>query len=95
MRVDDNSEGGSQVKTLAFDNMGDRPLKGTFDWRKEDVVLDVPAGGTGAFFGILLSGTGTVWLNNRRIEEVGNDVAVTGKPKQPANTAPVNLNFEQ
>jgi hypothetical protein len=43
---------------LAFDNMQNRPIKGTSDWQKYNVVLDVPDDATGVFFGILLTGGG-------------------------------------
>lgn len=93
MRVDGDSQSN---KNLAFDNMQDRPFKGTSDWRKAEIVLDAPAGATGIYFGILLSGTGTAWLNNCKIEEVGNDVPTTAKSSQKlTRTGPVNLNFEK
>ncbi len=38
MRVDKES------KQVAFDNMQNRPIKGTTNWQKYDVVLDVPHG---------------------------------------------------
>src|SRR5512140_278762 len=38
MRVD-----GPAGRSLAFDNMQTRPIKGTSDWKRYDVVLDVPA----------------------------------------------------
>jgi hypothetical protein len=54
MRVDGDSKDPSQ-RTLAFDNMGDRPIKGTAGWQRYDVVLDVPQGVTGIFFGVLIA----------------------------------------
>lgn len=85
MRVDKGSQ------QLAFDNMQDRPIKATTGWQKYEVVLDVPQDATGIFFGVLLSGAGSVWLNNVKLEVVGSDVPTTAK-KVPDE--PVNLNFE-
>jgi hypothetical protein len=80
---------------LAFDNMYDRPIKGTADWRNYDVVLDVPQDATGIFFGVLLTGSGKVWLSGMRFETVGPDVPTTGKPLQQAiPDAPANLDFQ-
>ncbi len=84
MRIDK----GSQL--LAFDNMQDRSIKGTTEWKKYDVVLDVPQNASGIFFGVLLNGTGTVWLSNAEFEIVGPDVPATNgagrlKPDEPAN----------
>ena len=39
MRID-----GPQHGSLGFDNMQNRPIKGTTNWHKYDVVLDVPRG---------------------------------------------------
>lgn len=88
MRVDVGSR-----EAVALDNMHDRPLKGTQDWRNVEVVLDVPADATKILFGIGLSGPGTVWLNSCKFETVGKDVPTTGKPQM--NSAPVNLTFER
>src|ERR1017187_9937896 len=54
LRVD---QANSQVP-LAFDNMQDRAIKGTYAWKKYEIVLDVPANASMIAFGALLSGTG-------------------------------------
>ena len=95
MRVDDNSKDPRNPKMLAFDNMMDRPIKGTTAWQNYDIVLDVPAGATGIFFGVLMDGPGEVWLNNVKFEVVGTGVAVTGKAPEPPSAGPTNLNFEK
>jgi hypothetical protein len=88
MRVDKES------KQLAFDNMEDRSIKGTTDWKQYDVVLDVPQDATGIFFGVLLSGTGTVWLSEAKFEIVGPNVPTTNRVVQSRQDEPVNLGFE-
>jgi hypothetical protein len=90
MRVD----GKSGQTPLAFDNMQDRPVKGTTAWQNYEVVLDVPAGATGIFFGILLDGPGTVWMNNAKFEEVSTGIPTTDKIKAPA-PGPTNLGFDK
>ncbi len=90
MRVD------NEKTTVAFDNMGNRPIKGTQTWKQCDVVLDVPDGATGIFFGILLSGSGEVWMNDVNLDIVGKDVPVTGAPQAlRLPTQPTNLKFTQ
>ena len=89
MRVD-----GKPSQTLAFDNMQDRPVKGTSAWQNYEVVLDVPAGATGIFFGILLDGPGTVWMNSAKFEEVATSIPTTDKVKAPA-PGPTNLGFDK
>jgi hypothetical protein len=88
MRVDKGT------KSVAFDNMQDRPIKGTANWRKYDVVLDVPQDATGIFFGVLLSGSGTVWLSDAKFEIVGASVPATGTDQMIQRDEPTNLNFE-
>jgi hypothetical protein len=88
MRVDKES------KQLAFDNMQDRSIKGTTDWKQYDVVLDVPQNATGIFFGVLLSGTGTVWLSEAKFEIVGPNVLTTNGVAQSKQDEPMNLDFE-
>ena len=48
----------SETKTVAFDNMQERKIQGTSDWKKYDIVLDVPADSVNISFGILLAGKG-------------------------------------
>jgi hypothetical protein len=95
MRVDKSA--GAAPQMLAFDNMQDRPIKGTTDWQNYAVVLDVPEGATGIFFGVLVNGSGSVWMSNLKIEPVGTDVPTTSKMGASATRpdAPQNLNFEQ
>ena len=66
MRVD----GAPRTPPLSFDNMQDRPIRGTIEWRESDVVPDVPEPATGIFLGILLAGPGEVWLNSIDFETV-------------------------
>ncbi len=73
MRVDSPEDG----KALGFDNMLNRPIRGTTDWQKCEVVLDVPQESVYVAFGILLSGRGQAWLSDVRFEEVGTEVPVT------------------
>ena len=91
MRVD-----GPSSKLLAFDNMQDRPLKGTSDWKKCEIVLDVPESAQDIAFGLLLTGAGQVWMDDLSFEVVGKDVPTTG-PKMGAGAppAPANLGFEE
>ena len=90
MRIDKDSQ------QLAFDNMQNRPIKGTKDWQRYDVVLDVPQSATGIFFGLLLGGTGQVWISNVKFEVVQPDIQTTGGSiAPPMPDEPANLNFDK
>jgi hypothetical protein len=95
MRIDKNA-GTSSPKTLVLDNMHDRPVKGTEDWKNCQVVLDIPKDATGIFFGVVLNGSGNVMMSDAKIETVGLDVQPTAKasPEQQRPSAPTNLGFE-
>lgn len=91
MRVD----GPKGSRSLSFDNMQDRPIKGNTDWTKQTIVLKVPEESTFIAFGVLLDGTGKVWMDDFQFEEVGDEVALTGGSGGSVRTTkPVNLNFE-
>jgi hypothetical protein len=62
---------------IAFDNMQDRPICGTTDWRAYDVVLDVTPEATRLSYGVLLSGEGRLWADDLRLEVVDASVATT------------------
>jgi hypothetical protein len=88
---------GPENKALGFDNMQDRPIKGTNDWKKYEIVLDVPEASVYLAFGILLEGKGQAWIDAIKLEPVSKDVPTT-KPspeKEPIYPEkPLNLDFE-
>jgi hypothetical protein len=78
MRIDSKIPG----KMLGFDNMWNRPIKGTNDWTKYEVVLDVPDGSVDIAYGVLINGTGKVWFPELTLEVVGTDVPTTNMLKE-------------
>jgi hypothetical protein len=93
LRVD--QEGSTQ--SLAFDNMSDRPIKGTTAWTKCEIVLDVPSNASKLAYGALLSGTGQIWFDDIQFEVVDNTVPVTsgGSKNNATLDGPTNLDFEK
>jgi hypothetical protein len=91
MRVD-----GPDRKPQSFDNMNNRPVTGDSAWKTYEIVLDVPSDGFAIAFGVLLSGPGTVWVDDFKFERVPNTTPVTspsvgqGQPRSP-----VNLDFNR
>ncbi len=91
MRVD-----GQDMKMTAFDNMQSRPIKGTAAWTHHEIVLDVAPDTRDIAFGILLDGTGAVWLDQIHFEVVDKSVPTTGGSSGPELArAPTNLDFEK
>jgi hypothetical protein len=96
LRVDGQDVG----RSLQFDNMDNRPVKGTSDWQEASVVLDVPANASALAYGFFVQGTGKMWVSGTKIEPVGADVPSTNMKQvtnPPARKAlpktPVNLGF--
>jgi hypothetical protein len=73
-------------KVLTFDNMFSRGIKGTNDWKRYEVVLDVPDASETISIGLLLNGAGQVWMDDLKFETVGADVATTDR--KPSGTLP-------
>ena len=92
MRVDGQ---GKDEYALSFDNMQSRPIKGTVDWERYSVVLDVPEKSKSITFGILLTGAGQAWLDDFQFEVVTTDVPVTGHAAMTLPTKPASLGFEE
>lgn len=73
-----------------FDNMAGRPIKGRTDWKPYELVLEVPDDVAQLVFGLMSFGTGRVWLDDVKLEVVGNEVAVTNTLTPEAMSAPRN-----
>ncbi len=102
-RVDGDVDG--EYHTLGFDNMHDRRIHGTAVWERYDLVLDVPDESVVLVFGALLIGSGTLWVDDLKVEFVPDTVPVTGVSEArghgtPYRAAPgvlpfpMNLDFE-
>ena len=90
MRVDGNTK-----KALSFDNMQDRPIKGTTGWKKYEIILDVPAESRLVAYGVLVSGPGAVWLDDFVFEVLAKDSETTNKSRGMKPSSPTNTDFEQ
>lgn len=103
MRFDSNQ------RMLGFDNMSKRAVKGTTDWKKYEITMDVPQYTVHITFGFSVTGKGQAWADDFRFEVVGNDVPSTNmlSPEEmnkenkssflspAAPKMPINLDFEQ
>ncbi|MCU0344260.1 MAG: hypothetical protein MUF28_10650 [Ignavibacterium sp.] len=91
MRID-----GEYNQQLGFDNMRDRTIRGTTDWKESQIVLDVPAHSKTINYGVLLGGNGKVWFDSFKLVEVDNSVQVTNLIKENKfPSKPINLDFEE
>lgn len=72
MREDAKAEPG-----LKFDNMRKRSLSGTADWAQYSITLPLDSRADALFFGALIHGQGTIWVD-------GLEIFVDGKPAAEA-----------
>jgi RNA polymerase sigma factor (sigma-70 family) len=84
VKSQDAHQGGIQIKvsdpdgaTLAKDNMHDRYVHGTTDWKQVCSVVDVPADANMILVKFFLTGSGEVWMDDMQVDTVGNDVPTT------------------
>jgi hypothetical protein len=104
LRIDDFDK-----KMVAdFDNMYNRPIIGTKDWTKCEIIFDVPIAKCSLNFGFILSGEGKIWFDNVSFEivsgstdkttfilnEVFHDEYLNQIPQELPEKTPVNLDFE-
>ncbi len=78
MRMD-----GQDMKVFGLDAMDNRPIKGTIDWQKYDLILDVPVETQQIVFGVNLKGNGQIWIDDIKFEDVALNVPTTSI-KSPA-----------
>ncbi len=102
MRVD------GDLRSLGFDNMMDRSVRDTTDWKEYSVVLEVPDNAVNIVIGALIVGKGQIWVDDLRMEIVDLNIASTNRlsefqiqnasprkgSKRSEITIPVNLGFE-
>ena len=98
MRID------SESKTVGFDNMSDRAIRSPADWKRHEIVLDVPPESLNVSFGVMFDGRGQAWVDDFQFEVVGKEFPVTrtfeatpsAKKVEPVTqTKPLNLDFEK
>jgi hypothetical protein len=74
---------GEGMQRLGFDGMENRLIKGSSDWSKYEMILDVPVAAQQIVIGAILKGAGQIWVDDFKFEEVGRDVPITSlKPQE-------------
>ena len=83
--------GKEQNKVLSLDNMYNRFVSGTTHFTKYEIVLDVPDSSSYIMYGLRLTGSGQIWLDQVSFEVVGKDVPVTSSELNE----PTNIDFDK
>ena len=71
-------------QALALENMESQEVKGTHDWAQYRIELPINPGAQKIYFGVLVSGTGTLWADDL-------ELLVDGKPIAEAPPMPPRL----
>jgi hypothetical protein len=77
---------------LKYENMEDLGVRGSTDWQRYEITMDVPRGATQIRFAVLLHGKGKLWADDLKLELL--DEAGQARPL-PGPWAPRNLEFEE
>ncbi len=91
-RVDD----ASGKDSYDFYNMGDHPIKGTTDWTKYEIMVNVPNDASAVAYGLLVNGKGMAYFDDVSFEVLGpaENHPVHGKPSMLPDKGE-NFDFEQ
>lgn len=116
MRTDDIESGGLWLRLdgivdgnyamLALDNSEGRRVEGTEDWTPREIIVDVPPESVTILLGAMITGDGTLWVDDLTFEEVSLDLETTADDEIVVTDAPyarppgvfpfpVNLDFER
>ena len=92
MRID-----GANGESLAFDNMEDRPLKGSQSWKTVTVEMDVPPEAVEIHYGLVLCGGGEARVDDLTLEgvDVARPTAASASRVRSLPRQPVNPDFER
>jgi hypothetical protein len=77
--------------------LGDGRMAGTLDWRRYEMVLDIPDGAERLVVGIQTTGKGTVWARDFSLEVVDGSVSVSASASRwtMPQRRPANTSFDQ
>jgi hypothetical protein len=67
------------VQTLETDG---KYLTGTSNWKKIEIVLDIPKGASNLNYGAFLNGKGQIWFSDISFEVVDNSISSTSKKSE-------------
>ncbi len=89
MRIDGESG------TLSYDNMENHSLDGDIDWTEYSIKLHLPSSAVRISFGALLTGTGTVWVDDFTLLVDGESILGTLPSKTPYYKAEKDHAFDK
>lgn len=89
MRID-----GPNKETLGFDNMQNRPIIGSNDWTKYEIIMKIPVEAINISYGVLISETGEILIDKFNFEIVDDKEKSTNTNLPTLLKEPTNTNFD-
>ncbi len=83
-----------EMKPVVFDNMENRAIHGTQDWKHYEVVLDIPEDATSVHFGALLVGAGEIEMSGFKLDVLPDTRIPQIGPPPIMQSRPVNLDLQ-
>ncbi len=77
-------------RMLSLENMWSQQVKGTHDWAEYSITLPINPNAKQLFFGVLVSGTGTLWADDLGLLVDGKPIAVPS----PIPPLPIDQEFD-
>jgi hypothetical protein len=79
---------------LAFDNMSDRKLNGSTEWKEYSIKLPLSPKGREVVFGVVLAGTGKAWVDDLQLLVDGQPITRVPKVELPKTVLEVDHQFD-
>lgn len=89
------SEPGTIPRKMYIAENRQQPVEGTHDWKRYELVMDVPADALSIAPGFNMKGKGKIWLADVEFEPVSQDVPISDVRYLPPPTRPQNMHFQQ
>ncbi len=89
LRVEDESV------IIEFDNMVERQLKGTVDWKEYSVKLPLSSSARKLFFGVLQLGSGKTWADDLQLLADGKSIGETPRIERPKSAIELDHEFDR
>lgn len=82
-------------KPLAFDNMQEKPINGTTDWKMYELTLPYPEGADAIYVGGILTGKGQAWFDEFVVTIDGQDIQTLKEIEKTVPKAKLDRAFDK
>jgi C-terminal processing protease CtpA/Prc len=80
---------------LHLENMASQHVDGTREWTEYTITLPIDENAHQLFFGVLLAGTGTLWVDDLRLQVDGKPIAEAAPMERPLTVLDTDHQFDK